>query len=235
MIAPHLREIYIKILRTEKILTDIKNKTTQRKLITDIDIFITLYNKISNYVDDIFKKIPTRHYGGTKGTKTRRLFEITIKYKTQIIAINKAIKNQISQMDKRKYKGLLFDETVSHFRTFTSNFLKQLKENSDVDITAPKHLKNQKAEMVNYIYNEIILTDIEITPTNKAEAKRYFKNIYNNIKYLNLYIKDKKNNDLNLSIKNFIEIDDISQLDKDIKTQLSELKTKNSNTPIFNF
>ena len=233
IIAPHLREYFFNIIKTESVVPDIKNETTQQKFIKDIDNFITLYSKINRFTDLILKQIPSRHFAGAKGTKFRTEFETTSKHKTEITAINAIIKKHISQIKCKECKGLFYDETVSHFRIYVSNFLKQLKSN-DTDITAPKHLKEKKSDIINFIYNEIILNDIYLTSTNEAEAKKYFKNIYNNMRYLNLYTKDKKNNQLNLSIKNFIEVDSITQIESEIKSHLPTVKTTNSNAITFN-
>lgn len=250
MIPTHLKEFYKDMFDIKKgFIPDITRPETKKILVKRINRFLTIHSKVTNYIETIFSKIPTRHYGGSIGTKSRKEFEDIQKDKNISTALHYTLKSIIKNVKGNELKGALYVTTRKYLVRIIADFIDELLQkksyniikahllgDGDINITAPKHLKSHKKIIVGLIIKDILTYKLDLDLTMKSEAEKYFENIYRTLKYNHLYEKSKSNNkNLELSIKNFHEISSIDEMLELLKDKLPQLNTKQAPKINFNF
>ena len=106
------------------------------------------------------------------------------------------------------FKKDLYNETVSYFLKYLNSFLKKLEKSSTADISSTKLLRDTKIELVSYITDKLLKSNLSnLSNTKKDEASKYFTNILRLIKYNLIYIPNLK-----LAVNSFEIIDNIDEI-----------------------
>jgi hypothetical protein len=224
IIAPNMLENIKNCFKGTDFVPDLDNKSTQKYIISNIDNYLTLHNKVKQNIEIIFSHIPNRHYAGAKGTKPRDDFEIDFSTTKDIVSsLTNAIKFNLEKIDSRNFQRDLFHEVVYDLRIFIKKFfdIQKRKELID-DISAPILIKNQKEHIIFLIVNKLLKDDLKMTSNNKEDAIRYFTNIYRVVKFNKLY---EINKNKNLTIKHFKSMDNFKELESLIDTKSPNMKS----------
>ena len=230
-LIPNAKMIPIHMLKNIKncfidsgFVPDLDNENTKKNIIINIDNQLTLHNTIKENLEIIFKHIPTRHYAGAKGTKSRIDFEENYNNNKDIVnSLDTAIKYNLERISHKYFKNVLFNDIIFYLRQYIRKYLtSQIKLNTIDNISSPINIKNQKNEIIISIVNILTENDYQIKSKNKDEAIKYFTNIYRVVKFNKLYESTLTEN---RAISNFVDVKTFADLESIIDVKVPDINS----------
>jgi hypothetical protein len=193
-IQEHMKANFIKCFKVDtNIINNIQQEKTQNHIISNLDRYLTIYNKVKLNIEKVFKDaIEKTHYAGavqnsdkTKNKK-RVKFENNLTSKNGVKLILELVKGNLDVSSIQSPNRLLYHETIAFFMKYLSKFLNDLQTAIPQKLTSTKLLREQKLNVITFIVNEFLKSNLQINNCHLSDAQNKFKYIFRKIKFTDI-------------------------------------------------